>query len=95
MCQRNQYTKVNNSISEKVNNDYDIPQGSILGALLFIIYINDMPSIIKNCDIVLYADDTLIYAIGDTEEECRNKINCDINILNNWLKMNKLKLHLV
>ena len=44
-----------------------------------------MPSIIKNCDIVLYAD--------DTHEESRNKKNCDINILNNWLKINKLKLN--
>ena len=42
---------------------------------------------------MIYADDTLICAIGDTDEECRNKINCDINILNNWLKMNKLKLN--
>ena len=41
---------------------------------------------------MLYADDTLIYAIGDTDEEYRKKINCDINILN-WLKMNKLKLN--
>ena len=42
---------------------------NILGALLFILYINDMKRILKKCKIILYADDTLIYAKGEAEEE--------------------------
>ena len=51
-----------------------------------------MPKIIKNCDLILYADDTLIYSIGENDEECKRKLYCDILILNEWLKINKLIL---
>lgn len=90
---RKQITKVNGNKSSAMDNDYGVPQGSILGALLFIIYINDMPNTLERCKIVLYADDTLIYSEGDTEEQCRNNMIHDINNINTWLKMNKLKLN--
>ena len=66
-------TRIDNN-SDKIQNGYDVPKGSILGALLFIIYINDMPKIIKNCDIIVYADDTLIYSTWENDGEKR-KIN--------------------
>lgn len=90
---RQQTTKVNGMKSDGLKNEFGVPQGSILGALLFIIYINDMPNIVQKCKIVLYADDTLIYAEGDSESECRDKMNCDVNNITKWLKMNKLKLN--
>ena len=54
-------TKVNDAKSGDLNNEFGMSQGSILGALIFIIYINNMPRILKRCKITLYADDTLIY----------------------------------
>lgn len=90
---RIQITKVNGRTSAPIINDFGVPQGSILGALLFIIYINDIPNVLENCEIVLYADDTLIYNEANTEEECLENLQKDIKNVNIWLKMNKLKLN--
>lgn len=43
----------------------EVPQGSIFGSIIFILYINDIETIIKKYNIILYADDTLIYADGE------------------------------
>ena len=52
-----------------------------------------MPSVLITCKIILYADDTLIYAEGETDEQCKQYLLHDINNINYWLKMNKLKLN--
>ena len=65
----------------------------ILEALLFIIYINDIENVIEKCKIVLYADDTVIFAECTTCKECYGKIGKDMDNINKWLKINKLKLN--
>lgn len=90
---RVQITKVNGTTSDEIENGFGVPQGSILGALLFILYINDMPTTLEKCEIVLYADDTLIYTEASTEEQCLENMKHDISKINTWLKMNKLKLN--
>lgn len=52
-----------------------------------------MPNIIEKCEIILYADDTLIYTEAISEEQCKENMKYDVNKINNWLKMNKLKLN--
>ena len=52
-----------------------------------------MPNVLQKCDIVLYADDTLIFNLSKTGEECQIKLNYEISKLNKWLKINKLKLN--
>ena len=64
LTNRKQITKVNDINSHIHNNEYDVPHGSILGALLFILFI---PNIMNKCKIVLCADDTLICTDGESE----------------------------
>lgn len=91
---RIQKTKVNDVISETIEVKLGVPQGSILGVLLFLIYINDIEKIINKCEIVLFADDALIYYIGENANECVQQVNQDLNDLSYWFKMNKLKLNI-
>lgn len=59
--------------STLMDNNIGIPQGSILGAFLFIIYINDMPSAVKDITLNLFADDTLLYVCGDDVDTLQKK----------------------
>ena len=61
---REQQVMLNDSVSAKAKVRVGIPQGSLLGVLLFQILINDLPKCLKFCSSILYADDTTIYCIG-------------------------------
>ena len=86
-------TKANGTKFGELNNYFGVPQGSILGPLLFIIYINGMLRVLKRCKIILYADDILIYADAETDGRCTQYLLQDINNKNNYLKKYKLKLN--
>ncbi len=70
-----------------------IPQGSILGLLLFIMYINDLPNYLKICKAVLYADDTLLMCAHQDVEEIKKSLEEDISSASVWFKLNKLHLN--
>jgi len=62
--------------------EYGIPQGFVLSSLLFIIYINDMIKICpEECNIKIFADDTLIYVTGESSTELENKMNMVFSII--------------
>ena len=67
-----------------------VPQGSILGSLLFLLYINDLPECLQCTTPGMYADDTQIYASSASFTELVTKLNKDFL---KWLSQNKLQFH--
>lgn len=71
-----------------------MPQGSVLGPLLFIMYINDMRRVLRFCDINLFADDTVLFIAAKDLEETIIHLNEDLQSLSRWLKYKQLKLNI-
>ena len=69
-----------------------IPQGTILGPLRFIIYINDLPNCLEHAAPRMFADDTSLTAVGKTLNKAEEIANKDLNNVKAWLSSNKLSL---
>ena len=72
-----------------------VPQGSRLGPLLFLIYINDLPNSLNYATPRMFADDTSVRYASNSAEELQNVINSELESLNKWLITNKLSLNIV
>ena len=88
-----QVTFIDNMMSSSLPVSVGVPQGSILGPLLFITYINDMPNIVKHCKILLYADDTLLHYSSKSACDIEKNVNEDLNLISQWLDQNLLTLN--
>ncbi len=86
-------TSVNGSRSNEQKSVCGIPQGSILGPLLFILYINDLPNYVSNVNVSMYADDTAIYYSSNDVNDIVDKMNNDLVNVDKWLAKNKLSLN--
>ena len=71
-----------------------VPQGSILGPLLFILLMNDLDLVLEKCNILLYADDAVIYRSNSSIEKIENDLNNDLEKVSLWFKNNSLVLNM-
>ena len=83
---------IKNIFSEPRNLLCGVPQGSILGPLLFLLYINDMPQAV-DCELLLYADDTCLIFQHKDINEIESVLNKNFSMLCDWLVDNKLSIH--
>ena len=72
LSNRTQFVKINNSVSEKLDVTSGVPQGSVLGPTLFIYYINDLPNVVDNSSIKIFADDTKVYKAINSENDIKD-----------------------
>ena len=94
---RTQYTEVLGEKSKLDDIMYGVPQGSVLGPLLFIIYINDIINCIGdilNVKLVLYADDTNVFIVGNNRKDLISTGNIVLHAINKFMKSNLLHINI-
>ena len=90
---RTQSVEVNGSMSDVCNVTCGVPQGSILGPMLFNIYVNDMCSAV-GCKLLLYADDSALIVSDKSAKVVEETLSTELQKLSDWLVDNRLSLHL-
>ena len=90
LSEKSQKVTIAGVSSSWLNINCGVPQGSILGPLLFLIYIDNLPNICSKVDVYLFADDTNICGLNCSSEE----IETDLPKITKWLNANKLKLNI-
>ena len=91
---RKQFVQVKEAISGVIDVSCGVPQGSILGPILFIVYINDIMNLQLRGKQIVYADDTNLLYVSDTEEGNISSILNDLACLEDWLTNKHLTLNL-
>ena len=94
LTNREQQCSINEQLSSKKTITCGVPQGSILGPLLFLLYINDLPECLRSTTPCMYADDTQIFSSSYDANELTIKLNSDLAHVRNWLIENNLKLQM-
>ena len=89
---RSQECFINGTLSHSKPIKCGIPQGSIMGPLFFLVYINDLPNCLKYCTPRMLADDTTLTVCGKSTHEISSAMNHDLNNVNDWSMVNKLCL---
>ena len=93
LSKRKQRVKINGSYSSWRDVTLGVPQGSVLGPLLFNIFINDIFFFVNNTDICNYADDITIYACNSDLNTIINRLETDSAVLAKWFSKNYMKLN--
>ena len=92
LSNRYQYTVINSCKSRQTSVTCGVPQGSTLGPLSFIIYVNDMP-LASNLNTKLFVNDTVLSLSNKRLKPSDTAVNEELARIDNWLKINKLSLN--
>ena len=87
-----QFVNINNKLSKKLIIKHGVPQGSNLGPLLFLIYINDLPNALS-CHTTLFADDTCLLIQAKDVSTFQKRSNNELSKIQQWMNCNKLTLN--
>ena len=93
LSNHHQYVSINGYESGLAAINCGVPQGSVLGPLLFLLYINDLNQAIKFCKIHHFADDANLLCLSNSIKKLNKQVNADLNHLVNWLNANKISLN--
>ena len=91
--ERSQAVNVSSSLSDFKNINIGIPQGTILGPLLFIIFVNSLPDCV-NCKTIMYADDTTLMCSSNDASVLQSQLNDNLSKIASWFNENHLTLNI-
>ena len=91
---RKQCVFINNTYSEQKIVTTGVPQGSVLGPLLFLVYVNDVYKAIDSENLRLFADDSNLFISGNSLQDMVNEAELKLECLNKWFKHNQLTLNI-
>ena len=94
LADRKQYVKFENIKSTTLSIKCGVPQGSILGPLLFLLYINDIEAVSKKLFLILFADDSSAFISGKDLTEITLSMNIELKQISIWLQANKLSINI-
>ena len=94
LTNRYQYLKHNNTPVDMKKITWGVPRGSILGPLLFLLYINDIASVSSVLSSILFADDTTLFCSSKNLQELTAIVNNELGNIMQWLNANKLSLNI-
>ena len=93
LTDRKQLVSFDKEISDPCLITSGVPQGSILGPLLFVLFVNDLPAVLERCQILMYADDTVVYFTASDAQEISRTLTNELAKVNEWLMDNSLFIH--
>ena len=93
LTSRTFFVNIEKEISSPGELSCGVPQGSILGPLICLLYVNDMPQAVDCCDLLLYADDSCLVFRDNNINEIEKQLNKNLNSFCDWFVDNKLSIH--
>ena len=93
LTRRKQHVTVSGQTSVNALIEFGVPQGSVLGPLLFLIFINDLRQAIKFSRVHHFADDTNLLLVDNSLKKINKHINYDLKLLTTWFRANRISLY--